>query len=252
MIDDDSLRFTKRLLGDWKARAEADAGQALGRPQFFDSRRLVHHSIKVATQAELWPALSNFMWDVGIQSWGAECASIVTNCIYEITLNHLLHIVDAGPALIESNDWGVNVFVRGPKFGMSNLLSSKNGRGGQASLIALRSHYKGLLSANHFYSGRMNEWSINNILIEGNAGPCAIDVRDLDRGNAQPYPERLAGCDEIHIYVSDRFSFSNASGVLQDVINLAPGKPVMIHGLAKEPGLREYITKVAPQCRFSS
>lgn len=252
MIDDDSKRFTKQLLKSWKARAEAEAGKALGRPLYFDSRRLARHSIRIAAREDLWPALHGFVWDIGLHSWGEECASIVTNCTYEIALNHLIHNSRSSPVDVKADDWGISIVAAGPKFGIAELIAAANGRGGQASLVALRKHYSGLLQASYSYSPWENEWNIRNILIDGNAGPCAVDVRDLNEGNAQPYPERLARCDEIQIYVSDTFSFSNASLILKEIIRLAPDKPIIIHGLANEPGLRAYILRIAPQCRFSA
>lgn len=250
MIDDDTDRFTIALLKSWKAKAEAEASKSLGRPKYYDSRRLAPHQITVPAKEKLRDVVSNFMSDVGIRSWGEQCASIMQNLTYELALNHLTHSRRPTPVRIESSDWGIQIVATGRSFSMSHLLNAQNGRGGQAALNAIRKYYQGTLILHYYYHQGKNIWDIRNMLIEGNLGPCSIDIRDVKKGAGQAYPERLADCDEVHIYASYDTSFSDVTDHFDYSIKAAAGKPLIVHGLANEPGLRAYIAEVAPGCTF--
>ena len=277
LVDDDEHRFTADLLRGWRKRAELIACYAMGGGWYddeeavdgaerwrwrdsmieshdlIDGRLLVPHSttVEFLSAQKLHRRIDGFLKDVGVtQGWGKIGPELVRLLVYEIALNAFQHA--GSPSItLSSFDSSVCVSYNGVRFGRLDL-EGREGRGGRAALDAFREGVRGALALSYrFHEGR-NEWYISDLVDDSSlSNPCGIHLREArDQLVSQRTAEGLSGCDEIHIYPPEYFSFSDATILSDEILVTLPELPLVIHGVDPESSVGQYVRERIPQITF--
>jgi hypothetical protein len=250
IIDDDADRYTASLLRSWKQHAEEEA-----RPTLFpgSTEGLVQHSRVVERPGEqdlgVHAEIHEFLADVGADAILGDRYQATRMLLTELTLNAFTHggaqsvtLAASGPALTVADE--------GLAFGLEDL--RKGGRGGADALRHVERDHAGALEARYRRLHDVNEWTILDVLQldEEERHPCGISVVSLARDPASAQVG-LVGCQEVHLYVPDLWTFSDLHSHLAAAAKALKGRRVVIHGLADNPGLAASALRLLPEAKLS-
>jgi hypothetical protein len=277
LVDDDEHRFTVDLLRGWQRRAEEIALYAMGGDwhddeepvdgadrwrwrdslieshNLTDGRLIVPYSTRVALDSTqmFHRRIHQFLSDVGVtHGWGKVGAELVRLLVYEIAYNAFRH-GGSSSITLTSFDSSVCVSHNGMRFGLRDLEGTEGG-GGKVALDAFRNGARGALALSYRFRDDRNEWYISDLVVDdGLSNPCGLHLRDADQELVtQSTAERLSGCDEIHIYPPEFFSFSGARVLSDEIVIALPKLPLVIHGVDPESPLGQYVREKIPQIKF--
>jgi hypothetical protein len=278
IIDDDETRFTVGLLRGWRRRAELIASYAMdGRSRYddedevegatrwrwrdtvieshdlVDGRLIVSHStsFEYGSAQQLHRRVYEFLRDVGVTTgWGNVGAELVRLLAYEIALNAFRH-GGSSEITLSSAASSVCVSHSGARFGLHDLERSE-GRGGKAAVDAFRESARGAFALSYRWHQEVNEWYISDLVDDaGVSNPCGIQLDEARRDLvSEATADRLSGCDEIHIYPPEFFSFSDAAFLSEEVLVALPDRPLVIHGVDPESPVGRYVLEKMPGITF--
>jgi len=251
LIDDNEDRFTVKLLKEWKRAAEKSAWREMDRGGA--DALLLDHSVVVPGAQEDGPlreAVLAFFDDCGAAGvWKGGILSSVRLLAYEVLLNSFRH-GGAGSVLLRSRKGVVHIEERGVPFGPRQLLAA-DGRGGRASLESFRAQCDGRLELTYRHDGGANRWAVVDLSRNlGHHHPCALRLRPraVDEGAFA----RLAGCEEVHLYVerNGMLAFSDVARLARELVGRLPDRCYVFHGVEENSGLRDYIAAQLSHVRF--
>jgi hypothetical protein len=216
--------------------------------KLIEGRLLAPHSVVLGYGAPqtLHRHVYSYLRDVGATTaWGNLDDGIVRLLVYEIALNAFQHA--GSPSIkLSSTESSICVSYQAERFGVHDLEGS-DGRGGKAAVQAFRERARGALALSYRWRDGTSEWYISDIVADGGASnPCGIRLYDAKwRVFTQANADRLTGCDEVHIYPPELFSFSDAA-TLSDLSAMLPKRPLVIHGVDPVSGLAQYLRNRLP------
>jgi hypothetical protein len=255
IIDDDADRFPNDLLVQWRDNAERMAADELGvqlsaQPQ---DRVLIAHCRALPLSTELIRhGVDDFLTDVGVKRAWRPHDVAVHRLLFELSVNCYKH---GGATQLTIASSAGAVFLRhdGDNFGIDDLKA--HGRGGHRALIDFEQHRAGALTVRHRRDGPENEWAIADEIARDASGvPCSMVLRETRDDQPARISERLAelaGCDEIHLYPGQLWSYSDYQMLLMQLA----GEPVtmrfVVHGIAANDPISQMILEQDSRFRFA-
>jgi hypothetical protein len=250
-IDDDVVRFTVQLLRDWKELAEMRAASEQGAAN--------HWTLPMAIPAKkalvefdgdydaLHETIQIFGEDTGLaRVWGAMTEEKIHYLLYELMINAFEH-AEAAQVELRSRRFGLELTYQGDRFGIDDLLNNTGGGGGKASLEAVRMEEAGRFELTYRWTRGTSTWGIVDFLRDdGDFFPCSM------HWNAPRSSTVLQTCDEVHVYLPERFSMSDSKRLPEEVEDFLCTKQLVVHGAPKWPALRDYLAKRFTNVRFVS
>jgi hypothetical protein len=247
-IDDDERRYTTELLRAWRDRAEALAGEELGRPIATAGQPCLVQYQAVVIPGEERQRTADFVKDIAAPTvWGKRRSGLVRMVLYELALNATIH-GRATEATLRSEPGYVGLTYDGPQFGLRDLLQSDQ-RGGGDAVRALRETAGGLLSLNYRYQDDRNEWFIlSHPQASAIGDPCGVRLQP--KGLADSFAA-VADCDEIHVYADDLWSFSDLHCLAENIPEHLRGRQFIMHGIDPDGPLASRLRELLPYARFT-
>lgn len=245
LIDDDEVRFPNTLLEQWKRLAEERAARELGRSSshmpLADREIVSLGRALVPDREKLRFEVDEFLVDVGGKTaWGNQY-DLVRMVLYELAINAVEH-GNARNMTMASGDGVISLEADGEAFSHTRL----SGAGGGAVSVAHVSE-----SSNGAFSLRFQEtddggrWMVIDEVIAGGANtPCSVaplSPREFPDSETMEKLERLAGCEHVHVYPGELWSYSDWFMFLQTAAEVLPNVPLILHGLGRESPIGEYI-----------
>lgn len=248
-IDDDERRFTVDLLLAWRKRADELASAELGRPTTSAVRlQLIPHCATVAA-GEVRQGTADFVEDIAARAaLGRARSDLVRMVLYELALNATTH-GNAASVTLKSEPGYISLTCDGPQFGLADLLESDQ-RGGGAAVRAIRKE-TGILDLDCRYKDSSNEWLIlDHLSTAGSDNPCGIELQP--EGNIlEASLSAVAGCEEIHLYTPELWSFSDAHNLRTTIEQYLPGQQIVVHGLDPLGPVAQVLDQMLPPVRFT-
>jgi hypothetical protein len=247
-IDDDESRFTADLLRAWRDRAEDLATEELGRPTMpIGTPRLLCHRV-VVHPGEERKSTAHFVQDIGaVTAWGKQRTGLVRMVLYELALNAMTH-GHAMEVTLRSEPGYVGMAYDGTQFGLNDLLKS-NQRGGGDAIRALKAATAGALDVGYRYRDNNNEWFIvDHRQASAADDPCGLQLRPKGTGDSF---SAVAGCDEIHIYADDLWSFSDVHSLAASIPEHLRERQFVVYGITSNSPLASTLRDLLVQVRFA-
>lgn len=253
LIDNDVNRYNAKLLRAWKSSALRNAALEVGRRDpGIRSGFPVSHRVELGAvdldAGKLRKNVAFFLEDIGLlESWRDPIAVEAVRCVvYEISLNAAIH-AGSKRVSITSTKSSIEIRYAGKKFGFEDLIGVP-GRGGRRSVVDFMKRFSGVREIRYRKTNRWNIWEIVDLSHRGGSSNlCSLRSTDVNGDDLS----RLRGCDVIHLYPEENLSFSDAGRFRLEKLAHLPADRIVLHGLANQPGLREYISELNPKITFN-
>ncbi len=252
---DDEERLGRDLLEAWRDTAEELADSEKGRPDPSApsrERQLVSYKRYLDSLDRASEEILDFLENIGAaRAWGAGW-ELVRLLLTELALNAFEH-GGVKTVELESSDHAVRLRHGGMPFGKSDL--TRGGRGGNRALSDFDQHADGSFTLRYRRDVDTNEWTVvDEVAHLGGDVPCSMSFPEAERrGLAELVErelERLAGCEEFHVYHNPFWSYSHWLLVVMALGRSLDSQVLVVHGLPADHPVAKMIAEEVPGSRF--
>ncbi|RPE75392.1 hypothetical protein EDF28_3745 [Curtobacterium sp. PhB137] len=253
-IDRNDSIFTKELLEQWKeARHEEARRDQLNMPRT-QLRELFAFSIELDLTSNLSvQRIVEFMEASGVSvAWGADVQGTAARLLFEILDNAYRHGLSLS-ATLQASATQVEIAFDSPAghFGVDQLLTSKNGRGGHVGASSWYEDWNAQFRLASYPNGTITTWSLTDVRDGvGASGPCSavVGYGRMTDTHHRPYTF-VADCSEVVLYIDGHVSYSDVFQLTSTVDSALANGPVLIVSKYEE-NLRavEAVNKHAGTC----
>lgn len=252
---DDEERFGSDLLTAWRVTAEELADADKGRPvpsAPARERQLVPYERRLKSLDTASEEIFDFMEDIGAEiAWGPNW-ELVRLLLTELALNAFEH-GGVQAVEVESFDHAVQLRDHGRAFGKSGLTAG--GRGGNRALTDFDKRADGSFTLRYRRASASNEWTVvDEVANLGADIPCSISFPDAQRQRiselVEQELERLAGCEELHVYHRPHWSYSHWLLVVMALGKRLESQVLVVHSLPADHPVARMIAEEVPGSRF--
>lgn len=255
---DDEERYGVDLLSAWRNTAEDLARAEKGKPDPSATdlkRRLVRYRRELRSLDMASQEILDFLHDIGAARVWGDGWELVRLLLTELALNAFEHggVEDIE---IDALDHAVRLCDNGPPFGKSDLM--RGGCGGHRAMSDFEQHTVGSFSVRYRRDGELNEWAVvDQVANLGSDAPCSMSLPDSGRRDRQSVVEmvgrevdRLAGCEEFHVYHIPHWGYSYWLMVMMALADRLTSQRLVVHGLPSNHPVARMIAEQVPRSRF--
>lgn len=244
-IDDDEVRFPSDLLIRWSELAEDRARRELGRSESgvpVAERGIVPHRRSLTLDREsLRHEVDAFLSDVGGKLAWQEHYELIRMLLFELGLNAVEH-GGAHTLVVESSADAVSLEADGEAFSPARLQGEG---GGTVAHAHLSEHAAGTFTLRFQELGEGGRWTIVDEVIGGGPNtPCSVapaSPREFSDLATVARLKELDGCEQIHVYPGQLWSYSDWFMFLRMATAELQGVPLILHGLGRGSPIADHI-----------